>query len=154
VALERMLGPGRAAAAQEWLPRFAAQFGVEIRPPGRVWNTRRALAASELARDQGRLDAFRTAAMDAYWLAGREIESDAGIAAVARAAGVPAEAAVAAAGAPEYLARVDAARAEAHERGVSGIPTFFFGEMVVVGCQPYEALARVARRAGARERAR
>jgi predicted DsbA family dithiol-disulfide isomerase len=122
---------------------------VEIRPQAYLWNTRRALAATERARDEGKLDAFRRAAMDAYWIEGREIESDAALAAIAERAGVAPAAAVAAAAAAHYLARVDAARAEAHEQGVSGIPTFFFGEMPLVGCQPYDALARAARHAGA-----
>jgi predicted DsbA family dithiol-disulfide isomerase len=48
---------------------------------------------------------------------------------------------------------VDAARREAVEAGITGIPTFEFGEVRVVGCQRYEVLADAARRAGARRRA-
>ena len=150
----RLLGPANAERSRTWLPRFAAQHGVEIRVQSHLWNTRRALAVTELARDEGKLDAFRAAAMDAYWLEGREIESDAAIAAIAERAGVAPAAAIAAATAPELLARVDAARAEAHALGVSGIPTFFFGDVPLVGCQPYEALARAARAAGALVRPR
>jgi predicted DsbA family dithiol-disulfide isomerase len=36
---------------------------------------------------------------------------------------------------------------------VRGIPTFAFGDVQVVGCQPYEALAAAAERAGVKRRA-
>ena len=41
---------------------------------------------------------------------------------------------------------------DARAQGVNGIPTFFFEKVRVVGCQPYEALARMAEQAGARRR--
>jgi hypothetical protein len=43
-------------------------------------------------------------------------------------------------------------REEAYDLGVTGIPTFFFGDMPVVGCQPYSRLLATARRAGAAPR--
>ncbi len=46
----------------------------------------------------------------------------------------------------------DELRREASRAGVTGIPTFFFGDEVVVGCQPYPMLARAAERAGAKRR--
>jgi len=36
--------------------------------------------------------------------------------------------------------------------GVTGIPTFVIGDRGVVGCQPYDVLARFAESAGARKR--
>jgi protein-disulfide isomerase len=35
---------------------------------------------------------------------------------------------------------------------VTGIPTFFIGDEVVVGCQPFETLAAAVERAGGIER--
>jgi predicted DsbA family dithiol-disulfide isomerase len=105
------------------------------------------------AREEGRLDAFRVAAFDAYWRRGRGLESDEDLAALAREAGLEARAALAAAEDPAFLSRVDAARREASAAGVTGIPTFDLGETRIVGCQQYEVLAEAARRAGARRRA-
>jgi len=51
-----------------------------------------------------------------------------------------------------YLARIDEKRAEVEEMGVTGIPTFVIGDRGVVGCQPYDVLARFAESAGARKR--
>jgi predicted DsbA family dithiol-disulfide isomerase len=140
---------------------FAAGFGIaDLRPPERLANTRRAMAAARRASQEGRLEAFSSAAYDAYWRRGEGLESDEQIAAIARAAGVSPEAAVAAASDPALLALVDAARRAALAAGVTGIPTFDFAPAAgasgagsrVVGCQRYEVLAEAVRRAGGRRR--
>jgi protein-disulfide isomerase len=92
-----------------------------FRPPDRLQHTRRALAVAELARDELRLEAFRSAAF---------------------------ERAVLAADDAAYLARVDERQAVARAQGIRGIPTFVFGSERVVGCQPYDVLLGAARRAG------
>ncbi len=135
------------------LRALAESFGVHgMGSPEKLPNTRRALAAAEFARDAGKLDGFREAAMRAHWQEGRDLESDPDLRAVATVAGLDPDAAVAASRDPRLLARVDAARDEAGRRGVSGIPTFFFGDLAVVGCQPYEELEAAARAAGASPR--
>lgn len=144
----------RLETMRDYLRGFAARFGVDImETPGRLPNTRRALAMAEYARDQGSLEAFRDAAMQGYWRRGENLEDDRDLRAISSRAGLDAEAAMRAAGDPAYAARVDAIRAEASSKGVTGIPTFFIGEEVVVGCQPYEVLATAVRGAGAHSRA-
>jgi predicted DsbA family dithiol-disulfide isomerase len=163
--------PTGGVSLAEWLPNaeamlgyvrtFAASFGItDLRPPVRLANTRRALAVAQLARAQGRLDAFRDQAFDAYWRRGGGLEADEDLRAIARAAGMDPDAAVVAAADPGLLAQVDAARRAAREAGVTGIPCFDFHAdgagaerglpVRVVGCQRYELLADAARRAGAR----
>jgi predicted DsbA family dithiol-disulfide isomerase len=145
-----------------YVKSFAAGFGIaDLRPPSRLANTRRAMAIAEHARAAGRLDAFRTAAYDAYWRKGRDLSSDADLRAISAQAGLDPEAALRAASNPEVLARVDAAGRAAREAGVTGVPTL---EVVareardepmgirVVGCQPYAVLEAAAKRAGARRR--
>ncbi|HSN90130.1 MAG TPA: DsbA family protein [Anaeromyxobacteraceae bacterium] len=132
---------------------FASRFGIaDLRPPERVANTRRVLALAEHARDLSRLEELRAAAFDAYWRHGWCLEADGDLRAVARAAGLDPDAALAAAGSPALLARVDGARRRAIDAGVTGVPTFDVGGTRVVGCQPYEVLAAAARRAGAERR--
>ncbi len=136
-----------------YVREFAARFGIhDLGAPPRLANTRRALAVAAHAEDLGRLDAFRAAAFDGYWRRGRDLEADADLAANAAEAGLDPAAALAASADPALLARVDEARRRAIAAGVRGIPTFDFGEARVVGCQPYEALAAAARRAGAQRR--
>lgn len=152
--LDEYFPASRIPAMQEHLRRFAAGFGIgDFRTSDRIPNTRRALGIAELAREKGRLDAFRDAAMNAYWRDGRDLESDDVLRAAAAEAGLDADAAIRAADAPEYQARVDAIRAEASRIGVTGIPTFVFGDrLAVVGCQSYEVLAGAAEQAGGRRR--
>lgn len=150
-----------AGAILRYVESFAAGFGIDdLAPPGRLASTRRALAASEHARDVGRLEPFCAEAYDAYWRRGEGIETDREIAAIAGRAGLDPAAAVAAAADPALLARVDAARRSALAAGVTGIPTFDVGPAPgdegaasrVVGCQSYEVLSDAVRRAGARRR--
>jgi predicted DsbA family dithiol-disulfide isomerase len=152
-SLAERYGERRSAEMGEYLRRFAAAFGVEgMRIPQRTPNTRKALAVAEWARDQGKLHAFRRAAMNAHWREGRDLEDDAVLADLARGAGLDPERAVAAASDPVYVARVDAMGSEAARAGVTGIPTFFIGDRKVVGCQPYEVVAAQAEAAGALRR--
>jgi len=151
MALSEWLGP-RAADAPKRMAQFAARFGIhDMKHPMRIPNTRRALAVAELARERGRLDAFRAAAMSAHWRDGLDIESDRDLRAIAQRAGLDPDEAVRAADEPEYQRRIDEVRAEANALGVTGIPTFVFGDLearalAVVGCQPYEVLAGAIRR--------
>ncbi len=143
------------AETQAYLTGFAEKFDIhDMQVSGHVPNTRRALAATELAREQGRIHAFREAAMCGFWQHGLDVESDAGLRKIAAEAGLDPEVVVAAADDPEYLGRVDALRDEAKGRGVNAIPAFFFGDQAfpLVGCQPYELLANAAEAAGVKHR--
>ncbi len=148
--MAEMFSAPRAARMREYMKTFAAQFGIhDMGSPSRLPNTRRVLAMAELARDVGRLDAFRHHAMNAHWTEGKDLESPSHLLGIAAAAGLDPEKALQAGTDPAYLERVAAERRKGHARGVTGIPTFFFGALPVVGCQPYEVLAATARRAGA-----
>ena len=136
-------------AMREFIKSFAARFDVEMDTPEHLPNTRRVLAIAELAREEGCLDAFRNAAMEAHWRGGKNLEDDADLRAIAARAGIDPEAALQAADDLEYQRRVDVLRAEASSLGVTGVPTFFIGDQCVVGCQPYAVITKAARRAGA-----
>jgi predicted DsbA family dithiol-disulfide isomerase len=140
------------AETQAYLTGFAAKFDIhDMQVSGHVPNTRRALAATELAREQGRLHAFREAAMFGFWQRGVDVEGDEGLRLLALESGLDPDGVVAAADDPVYLGRVDALRAEAKGRGVNAIPAFFFGDQraPLVGCQSYALLASSAEAAGA-----
>jgi predicted DsbA family dithiol-disulfide isomerase len=153
VSLSRLF-PGAALPSLHARTRhFAARFGVtDFSPPDVLQNTRRALAVAELARDRGRLEPFRAAAFEGYWRQGKNLEDDGDLGALAVAAGLDREEALGAADDPAFLARVDDKQADARQGGITGIPTFVIAGEEVVGCQPYEALADAALRAGVRRR--
>jgi predicted DsbA family dithiol-disulfide isomerase len=152
--LTALFAAERVPAVKEHMRQFAARFGVTgIVHPDRIPNTRRVLAMAEYARAQGKLDEFRRAGMEAHWRHGKDLESDDDLRAIAESVGLDGAAALAASDDQRYVAEVDRKLAEAAEHGVTGIPTFFIGDEVVVGCQPYEVLAAAADRAGAKRRA-
>ena len=154
LALEQLFGSRRLAAMRDHLRTFARHFGIEDMPGvDRLPNTRSALALMELAREQGRLDGCRSTAMEGFWREGLDLERERDLRTIALRSGLDADAALQAVSDPRYLQRVDALRDEARRLGVTGIPTFFFGDgPPVVGCQPYDVLARAARAAGATPR--
>jgi predicted DsbA family dithiol-disulfide isomerase len=137
-----------------YILKFAAGFDIhDIKPSAWLPNTRRSLAAAEYARDQGKLDAFRSLVMDAHWKEGRDIEDETILRSLAAAAGLDADKAINATTDPVYLKRVADTRVEYKKLGVGGIPTFVIGNEIVEGCRPYEILADAARRAGVRKKA-
>jgi predicted DsbA family dithiol-disulfide isomerase len=113
------------------ISRFGAEFGVEILVPEHLSNTRRALAMSEFARDQGRLEAFREEAMRAYWQEQADLEKEQVLRSIAMRAGLDQEEALLASTSDNYVNRV---------------------RMPVVGCQRYETFEKMAERAGATRR--
>lgn len=156
--ISALLPAARVPAMLAQLRTFAAGFGVTgIEHTGHVPNTRRALAVAERARVEGRLDAFRHAAMRAHWEQLQDIEDPDVLADLAASVGMDPAAARAAADDPAIQATLDAVRSEANRLGVPGIPTFVFGHLgqgarAVVGCQPWEALSQAALQAGAKRR--
>ena len=144
ISTERLFGPGGRERAREYLKSFAASFGIhDMRQPDHIPSTRPALAVAERARDEGLLDPFRVAAMDAYWREGRDIERPAVIRALADMVGLDPDEAVAAmmdAVGSGSQAEFGRTRAEANAAGVTGIPTLFIGDRSIVGCQPYEVI--------------
>lgn len=147
-----LFGAERIKMMDARMQQFARSFGLEqMGSPSRLPNTRKILAMTEAARDAGKLDALRDAAMKAYWLRSADLESADVLKALAREVGLP-ESAAEAYKDPALDARVTQNRREAMSLGVSGIPTFFFNGLRVVGCQPYEELAQAAEAAGARKR--
>jgi predicted DsbA family dithiol-disulfide isomerase len=148
--LDQVFPPERLKGRREHMKDFAAQFGVhDFLQPGRIPNTRRALALGEVAREEGKLEPYRQRAMHAHWRDGMDLESDDDLRTIARDADLSADAVERSRSDPQYLKRVDAIRAEASAIGVQGIPTFVIGRLGFSGAQPYEAFAALAERAGA-----
>jgi len=166
VAIRALLPGDRVDAMLARLHDVAASLDVPFSPQEHAPNTKAALAISELARREGVLDSWRTAAMDAYWRDGRDIEDRTVLAELAKTAGLDPDAAIAFLDAPEVPALLLEQRHEAMRWGVDSIPTWFMlpagwtptdpmppeGQprpVKVVGCQPAEVVERAAEMAGA-----
>lgn len=147
------VSPARLPQLKQGLREFAASFDVnDLELRDHMPNTRRVLAIAEYARELGKLDTFRDAAMHAHWRDGKNLEHEQDLRAIALQAGLDPDATLQAMTAEPYLQRIDAIREEASQIGVTGIPTFVAGQYGVVGCQPYEVIVQMVERAGGRRR--
>ena len=145
-SLEALLGKTRTEEFMIYMKRFASGFDVEISLPTGVPNTRRALAMTEYARDNGKLEVFRDATMDAHWLERKDIESDGDLLGVAESAGLDPTVALSAADDQFYLDRIESIRKTAKENHITSIPVFVFGDARLVGCQSYDKLRKMISR--------
>lgn len=161
-----MFPPDRVAAMHARLQQVADDFGVPFRAQSHAPSTKPALALSHFAREQGKLDAWRAAAMDAYWRDGRDLEDRDTLRELLTDAGLDADDALAFLDDPSVPQLLREQRMDAMRWGVTGIPTWFLlpsgwepGDELppedeprpvrVVGCQPREVVEHAARLAGA-----
>ena len=108
-------------------------------PPDVVPNSRRALEATELARDEGLHQPVHDRLMQAYWSEGRDIGDEATLLDLVAEVGLDRDDVRAALADRRYAERVDASTREANELGVHAIPAFVLGRrLVVLGAQPHE----------------
>lgn len=166
--IDRIFPKGKVDAMNARLAEVARGLGVHFDPRPHAPSTKPALAISEFARRQGKLDAWRELAMDAHWAHGLDLEDRTVLATLAQRAGLDSGAAVAFLDDPAVPELLHQRRVEAQRWGVTGIPTWSLlpsgwnpGDPVpsqgprpvrVVGCQPWEHVEQAAHLAGARSR--
>lgn len=149
--LSAMFGSAQIEMFRHSIRNLAEQQGVgEMVMSKRAPNTRAALAVAEYARDEGKLFEFKEAAMQAFWRDGYDIEDEKVLEKILIATDLNVDRGLAARTDALFLNRVDAMRTEAHEAGVTGIPTMIFENGgVIVGAQRWEVFEDTAKRAGA-----
>jgi predicted DsbA family dithiol-disulfide isomerase len=126
---------------------MAEAVGFSMKPPAVLTNSRAALAATEFARESGRDEALEERIYRAYFNEGENI-GDAGVVArLAGEAGLDAREVADAIKSPKYEMRLKNNSLAAHQRGVSGVPTFFVGEYPLVGAQSLDAMRAILQRA-------
>lgn len=106
--------------------RIAKQRGLPFRPPLRVFKSNNAHIGMLYADRFGALRAYNDMVFDLFWKRELDIDDATAIAGVLEKLGADAK------GFPEYLreegrVEYDKLMAEAHEKGVFGVPSFVFG---------------------------
>lgn len=102
-----------------------ARYGIEFSDFEVLRNTRKALAAAEFARYNGRYASFHRAVFTAYFSEGRDINSVHVLSDIATSCGLDAHAMVASLDNIEYMDRLRRGSEQARSLGVTAIPAFF-----------------------------
>jgi predicted DsbA family dithiol-disulfide isomerase len=124
--------------------QMASEAGLKMVMSDRIPNSRRALEASEHAREKGRHEAFHKAVFGKFYGEGEDLHSWAMLRSAALEVGLDPDVMQVETESGKYRAAVDAQIAEARALGITGVPTFIFnGRYAVVGAQPYAAFQEV-----------
>ncbi len=137
----------RLASAHERLDAMAAAAGLPMVHPDFIPNSRRALEASEYARDRSKHEAFHRVVFRKFYGEGQDINDWSVLCAAAEEVGLDAEEMQRETDAGKFRERLDAEIQAAQKLGVTAVPTYVLNDKyAVVGAQPYEVFARVLAR--------
>ena len=132
------------------LKAMAAEAGLEMVFHDRMINTRRALEASEYARQQGRHGEFHRIVFRKFYGEGQDIHDWEVLAAAAEEAGLDAGEMQARVERGMYAPLVSQTIQEAVMKGIRGVPAYVFeNKYLISGAQPYEVFQRVMQELGA-----
>ncbi len=145
-ALETFAAASRGALWKR-IGSMAEAVGFSMKPPAVLTNSRAALAATEFARESGRDEALEERIYRAYFNEGVNIGDPQIVARLAAEAGLDSGEVADAIKSPRYEMRLKNNSLTAHQRGVSGVPTFFIGEFPLVGAQSPGATRAILKRA-------
>jgi predicted DsbA family dithiol-disulfide isomerase len=125
----------------------AKQLGITMVERDRIPSSRRAHECTEYARAQGKLHAFHTAVLKAYWTEGKDLHDWAVLEELARGAGLDAVAMRDEVTARAWKTAVDERVQGAHDLGIHAVPTFLFADKFIVqGAQTLDVLEKVMAR--------
>jgi predicted DsbA family dithiol-disulfide isomerase len=127
--------------------RLADEDGLELKFSDKWPNSRLALFISEFARSKGKFDEFHVLVLDAFWKEGKDIGDLSLLLDLAGSIGLNKEKILEYLESDEPINKLREALTKLSGYGISGVPTFFIGDRIVVGAQPYEVFERVIKEA-------
>ena len=146
---------GRGMDLEAMYTRMKGLMDAEGLPYGRrthTYNSRLAQELGKWADTQSGGEVLHDALYRAYFVDARNIGDADVLLNIVRSVGLESEPAREVLEARLFKEAVDADWEKSRHYGVTGVPTFVAGGYGVVGAQPYEALDRLLREAGAAER--
>lgn len=115
------------------------EVGIVFNTHTLLSNSRKALMASEYARDMGRYEAFHENIFHAYFTESLDVGNPDVITTVATKSGLDGKKTLAAASDECYASRLDDVKREGQLLGLTGIPLFIINNQYkIVGAQPVE----------------
>jgi predicted DsbA family dithiol-disulfide isomerase len=150
ISVDQVRGPSdmdARKAAWQRITAMADAEGLEIKAPTVFTSSRAALAACEYAREQGKSEELEGRIYRAYFIEGANIGDGALVARMGAEVGLNETEVAEAIRSPRYDMRLKNNALVAHQRGVSGVPTFFIGEYPLVGAQSTDVMRKILQRA-------
>lgn len=127
--------------------RLADEDGITFKLSEKLPNSQTALFISEFAKKKGKFDDFHKLVFDAYWREGNDIGDLSLLLNLAESIGLEKNEILEYIESDEPTNKLKEASFELGRCGINGVPTFFIGDEVVIGAQPYivfeEAIQRV-----------
>ena len=142
-----MFSAGMVANLEGRIRGLSEEIGLEMRMPEKLSNSRLALLGGEFAREAGKPDEYHEAVFTAYFQQGKDIGDVDALLDIAAGIGLDLDSFRGSLESGEHFPALRDSVREAHSMGLSGVPSFVFGERnIVVGAQPYETLKAAAER--------
>lgn len=127
----------------------ATSLGLPFGERTKTYNSRLAQELGLWAEELNRGEAFHRAAFESYFVHGENLADREVLLGLAAKADLPGPEADTIIETRSYSEKVDAHWQDAHQLGITAVPTFLMGFNRVVGAQSYEALSDLALMAGA-----
>jgi predicted DsbA family dithiol-disulfide isomerase len=131
------------------IKRTAKEIGLPMGDRNRTYNSRLAQELGKWAEFKAKGDEYHSAVFCAYFVDGKNIAEPQVLIEVADSIGLSAAAASEVLKERTFSEAVDHDWSRSHRMGITAVPTFIMGQRVLVGAQPYEALAKLAISSGA-----
>ena len=125
--------------------RLADDAGIRFEFTDKLPNSRLALNISEFARNKGKFNAFHKLVFDTYWREGKDIGDLSLLLDLAESIGLNKNEILSYIESDEPGKKLREISLELNKYGINGVPTFFIGDKIVVGAQPYEVFVKVIR---------
>lgn len=121
-------------------------YGLDFKVNEFLPNSRKALEATEFAREQGEFEAFHGLVFQRYFTDGKDIGDVAVLLGIAGELGLDREVLRRALDTGVYTSVVEANRRRAKDAGVVLLPTFFIGDERIMGIKDYAHYQKICAR--------
>lgn len=117
--------------------RLAEEDGIPFKFSEKLPNSQLALFISEFAKKKGKFDEFHKLVFDNYWKEGKDIGDPVFLLELAESIGLKKEEITSYLESDEPVKKLRETSFELRRYGINGVPTFFIGDEIVFGAQPY-----------------
>lgn len=126
--------------------RLADEDGITFKLSKTLPNSQMALYISEFAKKNGKFDEFHKLVFDNYWKEGRDIGDLSLLLDLAESVGLDKNEIMDYIESDDPPNKLKEASFELGRCGINGVPTFFIGDEVVIGAQPYNVFEEAIER--------